>query len=65
MMQGMDLPVRVSAAGGNRLCRIMVGPFANRKEATVTADKIYKDTGLENFLVSHNGGFGADCQVNN
>ena len=64
MMQGMDLPVQVSAAGENRLCRILVGPFANRQEATFTADKIYKDTGLDNFLVPQNRN-AADCQVSN
>jgi len=65
MMQGLDLPVQVSAAGANRLCRILVGPFANRQEATFTADKIYKDTGLDNFLVPQNRKSAADCLVSN
>ena len=65
MIQGMDLPVKVSEAGRNRLCRILVGPFPSRREATATADKIYKDTGLDNFLVRQNRNFGADCRLNN
>ena len=65
MMQGMDLPVQVSAAGQNRLCRILVGPFADRQEASTTADKISKDTGLDNFLVPQLGANAADCLVSN
>jgi L,D-transpeptidase ErfK/SrfK len=63
MIQGLDLPVKVSEAGQHRLCRILVGPFPSRREATVTADKIYKDTGLDNFLVRQNRNFGADCRL--
>jgi L,D-transpeptidase ErfK/SrfK len=65
MMQSIDLPVKVSSARGNRLCRVLVGPFPNRKAATVTADKIYKDTGLENFLVPQGLYPGVACQVSN
>ena len=65
MMQGMDLPVIVSAAGEKRSCRILVGPFHNRMDATITADKIFKDTGLENFLVQQNGSSRTDCRVSN
>jgi L,D-transpeptidase ErfK/SrfK len=65
MMQSMNLPVNVSDAGENRLCRILVGPFPNRKEATATADKIYKGTGLDNFLVQQNGAIAAGCRISN
>jgi L,D-transpeptidase ErfK/SrfK len=65
MMQSMNLPVEVSEAGENRLCRILVGPFPNRKEATDTADKISKGTGLDNFLVPQNHTLAADCRLSN
>jgi cell division septation protein DedD len=61
----MDLPVERSATGENRLCRIMVGPFPNRREARFTADKIYKDTGLDYFLVPQVHTPSADCLVSN
>jgi len=65
MIQGMDLPVRVSEAGENRLCRILVGPFPNRKEATLTADKISKGTGLDNFLVPQSRTLATECRLSN
>jgi L,D-transpeptidase ErfK/SrfK len=65
MIQNIDLPVKVSSAGGNSLCRILVGPFPNRKIATVNADRISKDTGLENFLVPQDRYPGVACQVSN
>jgi L,D-transpeptidase ErfK/SrfK len=65
MMQSIDLPVKVSSAGGSHLCRILVGPFPDRKAATATSDKIYKDTGLENFLVTQDRDSGIACQVSN
>jgi cell division septation protein DedD len=65
MIQGMDLPVRVSEAGENRLCRILVGPFPNRKEATLTADKIAKGTGLDNFLVPQSRTLATECRLSN
>ena len=65
MMQRLDLPVRVSEAGENRLCRILVGPFPTRKVATVTADRISKNTGLENFLVPQNRAYAPDCRLSN
>jgi L,D-transpeptidase ErfK/SrfK len=65
MMQSLDLPVRVSKAGENRLCRILVGPFPTRKVATVTADRISKNTGLDNFLVPQHLAYAPACRLSN
>jgi len=65
MMQNIDLPVKVSSVDGNRLCRILVGPFPNRQAATATADKISKNTGLDNFLVPQDRDSGIACQASN
>jgi len=45
------LPVVASTVDESRPCRVLVGPFASREAAANTGDRIYKDTGLENFPV--------------
>ena len=51
MMRRLDLPVVASTVDESRPCRVLVGPFASREAAANTGDRIYKDTGLENFPV--------------
>ena len=62
MMQRLELPVVASTAGQSRPCRVMVGPFDSREAAATTGDKIYKDTGLENFLVPADNYSNVACQ---
>ena len=65
MMRRLDLPVKVSMSGDSRLCRILVGPFVDRKQAADTGDRIYKDTGLENLLVPQSHDSGVACPPGN
>lgn len=65
MIQNLDLPVQVSEAGENRLCRVLVGPFPSRKEASVTSHRIYKNTGLDNILVPQSHTYSDNCRINN
>ncbi len=62
MMRRLDLPVVASTAGLSRPCRVLVGPFDSRDAAASTGDKIYKDTGLENFLVPDSRDSGIACR---
>jgi hypothetical protein len=58
----LELPVVASTAGESSPCRVLVGPFDSRKAASVTGDKILKDTGLENFLVPVSANSGIACR---
>lgn len=62
MIQRLELPVVASTAGESSPCRVLVGPFDSRKAASVTGDKILKDTGLENFLVPVSSNSGISCR---
>jgi L,D-transpeptidase ErfK/SrfK len=62
MMRRLDLPVVASTVDESRPCRVLVGPFASREAAASTGDKIYKDTGLENFLVPTDHFSSVACQ---
>jgi L,D-transpeptidase ErfK/SrfK len=56
MMRDLALPVMASAAGTNRPCRVLVGPFASRAAAVATSEQIFRTTGLENFpVLTHPG----------
>lgn len=62
MMRRLELPVVASTAGESHPCRVLVGPFDSREAAAVAGDMIYKDTGLENFLVPVSRNSGVACQ---
>lgn len=62
MMRKMNLPVVANAAGASHPCRILVGPFSTRAAAANAGDKIFQDTGLENFLVPNSRITGIACR---